>query len=129
MTNSEHIPPRPDPLAPPTRIHLPRSPRLAVDLDAINARYRATLDTTSSTQMRVALLASVTDIAPLVAEVDRLYSMLRRCRLRNANLTAAARATLTAARDGDRHPWAYLRDELRHPDPEPGDASSDRGRR
>lgn len=33
-------------------------------------------------------------------------------RMRYANLLAAARATLTAARDGDAHPLAYLIDEL-----------------
>lgn len=33
-------------------------------------------------------------------------------RMRHANLLAAARATLTAARDGDANPLAYLLDEL-----------------
>lgn len=44
------------------------------------------------------------------------YARLRRTsgslRMRYANLLAAARATLTAARDGETHPLAYLIDEL-----------------
>lgn len=99
-----------DPLA--GRLHVPRPPRLILDLAAVSARYRAVLDTITTTEMRAALLVSVVDVPPLVTEVDRLWGLLVRCRLRNANLTAAARAALSAARDGDLDPWAYLRDEL-----------------
>jgi len=51
------------------------------------------------------MLAVAGDVAVLVGEVRRL-------RLRLANLTAAARAALTAVQDRDTDPWAYLRDEL-----------------
>ncbi|MGH3783313.1 MAG: hypothetical protein ACRDRO_22520 [Pseudonocardiaceae bacterium] len=42
----------------------------------------------------------------------RLRRALASLRMRHANLLAAARATLTAARDGEAHPLAYLVDEL-----------------
>jgi hypothetical protein len=42
----------------------------------------------------------------------RLRRALASLRMRYANLLAAARATLTAARDGDANPLAYLVDEL-----------------
>jgi len=45
-------------------------------------------------------------------EYARLRPALGRLRIRYANLLAAARATLTAACDGDAHPLAYLIDEL-----------------
>jgi len=45
-------------------------------------------------------------------EYARLRPALGWLRMRYANLLAAARATLTAARDGDAHPLAYLIDEL-----------------
>jgi hypothetical protein len=45
-------------------------------------------------------------------EYARLRPALGSLRMRYANLLAAARATLTAARDGDTHPLAYLIDEL-----------------
>lgn len=117
-----------DPPIPPTdptpRLHLPHPPRLRVDLPAVAARYRAILTTTSTAEMRAALIASVADIPALVAEVDRLWALLTRTRLRYANLAAAARATLAAYRDGEPDPLGYLRDELHHPgpgDPVPGE--------
>jgi hypothetical protein len=45
-------------------------------------------------------------------EYARLRPALGSLRMRYANLLAAARATLTAARDGDVNPLAYLVDEL-----------------
>lgn len=42
----------------------------------------------------------------------RLRRALASLRMRYANLLAAARATLTAARDGEANPLAYLIDEL-----------------
>ncbi len=48
-----------------------------------------------------------------VLEYARLRpAALATFRMRYANLLAAARATLTAARDGEAHPLAYLIDEL-----------------
>jgi hypothetical protein len=45
-------------------------------------------------------------------EYARLRPALTSLRMHYANLLAAARATLTAARDGEAHPLAYLIDEL-----------------
>jgi hypothetical protein len=48
----------------------------------------------------------------VMLEYARLRAALGWLRMRYANLLAAARATLTAARDGDANPLAYLIDEL-----------------
>jgi hypothetical protein len=45
-------------------------------------------------------------------EISRLHRLLVAARLGHQNLTAAARASLAAAEDGERDPWYYLRDEL-----------------
>ena len=45
-------------------------------------------------------------------EYARLRPALGSLRMRYANLLAAARATLTATRDGEARPLAYLIDEL-----------------
>jgi hypothetical protein len=45
-------------------------------------------------------------------ENTRLRCALASLRMRYANLLAAARATLTATRDGEANPLAYLVDEL-----------------
>lgn len=55
---------------------------------------------------------ALADVPVLTAEITRLHAELRRVRLDWANLAAAARATLTACRDGDPDPLAFLRDEL-----------------
>lgn len=52
------------------------------------------------------------DTTDAMLEHTRLRPALASVRMRYANLLAAARATLTAARDGDTHPLAYLIDEL-----------------
>jgi hypothetical protein len=55
------------------------------------------------------MTANTTDV---MLEYARLRPALGWLRMRYANLLAAARATLTAARDGDANPLAYLIDEL-----------------
>lgn len=52
------------------------------------------------------------DTTDAMLEHARLRPALTSLRMRYANLLAAARATLTAARDGDANPLAYLVDEL-----------------
>jgi hypothetical protein len=47
-----------------------------------------------------------------LADNARLRRALASLRMHYANLLAAARATLTAARDGETNPLAYLVDEL-----------------
>jgi hypothetical protein len=54
------------------------------------------------------------DLIPvLTAQVRRLRNRLARTLTDLGNLTAAARATLGAQRDGEHDPLYYLRDELR----------------
>jgi hypothetical protein len=48
----------------------------------------------------------------LLAELSRIRSLLALVRTAHANLLAAARATVTAARDGETDPLFYLADEL-----------------
>lgn len=52
------------------------------------------------------------DTTDAMFENARLRRALASLRMRYANLLAAARATLTAARDGEANPLAYLVDEL-----------------
>jgi hypothetical protein len=53
-----------------------------------------------------------TDVTRLLAEVRRLRLALAVQRGEHANLLAAARATIAAARDHEPDPLGYLRDEL-----------------
>jgi hypothetical protein len=58
-------------------------------------------------------IARALDLIPvLAAQVRRLRDRLARALADLSNLTAAARATLGAQRDGERDPLYYLRDEL-----------------
>ncbi|GAA0914157.1 hypothetical protein [Nonomuraea longicatena] len=58
-------------------------------------------------------LASVlADSQALINELAHLRTELTRVRRSRADLLAAAQATLTATRDGERDPLYYLRDEI-----------------
>jgi len=58
-------------------------------------------------------IARALDLIPvLAAQVSRLRDRLARAVSDLGNLTAAARATLGAQRDGEHDPLYYLRDEL-----------------
>ncbi|MFG1997790.1 hypothetical protein ACGFNU_01430 [Spirillospora sp. NPDC048911] len=70
-----------------------RLPHTAPGLDAINE--------------------SLDDNPFLISAVRNLLAELAQVRRNSANLTAAARATLTAAHDSEPDPLYYLRDELR----------------
>jgi hypothetical protein len=59
------------------------------------------------------LTQALAAIPPLCDEVDRLNALFELARQHHHDLTAAARATLTAAADGEPDPLYYLRDELR----------------
>lgn len=87
-------------------------PKLTVDLPAIAGRHRAILGAGTVDQLHNALLDSATDVPLLLAELARLWTQLLALRLRYANLRAAAQATLSADRDGEPDPLAYLTDEL-----------------
>ena len=114
-------PPDPDPDRAARRLPpLPPHLRVRVDLPAVATRYRRAVTLPAAAgiaRLYVAALDSALDVPRLVSEVDRLAGALVASRLRYANLAAAARATLTAAEDGDSEPYGYLRDELTHPTP------------
>jgi hypothetical protein len=93
-----------------------------LDLDAIRLRHRRAVDRTPPS----ALDASAADIPQLVSEVERLGALVLESRLAHANLRAAVRAALSAARDGEPEPFGYLTDELYGEWPT---ARGDRGRR
>src|SRR5215470_17269093 len=59
-----------------------------------------------------AVLSVVREVPGLCDEVDRLARLLGQARYAYANLTAAARAALSAHAEGETDPWWYLRDEL-----------------
>lgn len=69
-------------------------------------------DATLPAILRVNLDAALDSIPVLAAEAERLSTELRDTRIHRANLAAAARATLSAHRDGERDPLSYLLDEL-----------------
>ena len=91
-----------------------------LDLDAIRLRYRRAVDSAIPASM------SAADVPLLVSEVERLGALVIETRLAYANLRAAALAVLSAARDGEPEPFAYLVDELYGAWPTP---CYDRGRR
>lgn len=88
------------------------APRLNVDRGAVRDRFQAVLDAQPGTAFREALVRAATDIPFLLAEVDRLWTLVNTARLDRANLMAAGRAALAAHRDGERDPLFYLRDEI-----------------
>lgn len=69
-------------------------------------------DESLSTFLRTNLETALDTIPTLAEEIERLSTELRDTRIHRANLAAAARATLTAQRDGEPDPLSYLRDEL-----------------
>jgi hypothetical protein len=85
---------------------------LAVDTEEVRHHLYAVEHSGTRYELTAAVLNALAHVPALSAEVDRLYSLLRDERLRYANLSAAVRAALSAARDGEADPLAYLRLEL-----------------
>jgi len=73
---------------------------------------RAHHHTAKEARTPIALWTSVADVPVLLAEIGRLRSLLALGRAQYADLLAAARATVAAARDGEADPLYYIRDEL-----------------
>ena len=82
--------------------------RPTLDLDAV----RTHLHDARTTRVPAALWLAVADVPLLVAELERLRTLLLLARGRYADLLAAARATLGAEDDGEDEPLFYLRDEI-----------------
>ena len=85
-----------------------QTPRPLVNLEAVRTHFHQAC----RTRHPVDLWHSAADIPVLLAELSRTRSLLALVRMTHANLLAAARATLTAARDGEADPLFYLVDEL-----------------
>ena len=85
-----------------------QKPYSLVNLEAVRNHFHQACQ--SRTPVR--LWHAVADIPVLLAELSRLRSLLALVRAMHANLLAAARATIAAARDGEADSMYYLRDEL-----------------
>lgn len=79
-----------------------------INLEVVQAHFHRACHTRNP----IDLWHATADIPVLLAELHRTRSLLALARLAQANLLAAARATLTAARDGDPEALYYLIDEL-----------------
>ena len=79
-----------------------------LDLNTIREHYRHA----EAERTFAALWTAAADIPALLAEIDRLYSLLCLARILHANLTAAVYATIAADRDGEDDPLWYIRDKV-----------------
>jgi hypothetical protein len=85
-----------------------QTPQPLVNLEAVRTHFHQAC----RTHHPIDFWHSVADIPVLLAELSRTRSLLALVRMTHANLLAATRATLTAARDGEGDPLYYLIDEL-----------------
>lgn len=85
-----------------------QKPYSLVNLEAVRNHFHQACQSRTPVRLRHA----VADIPVLLAELSRLRSLLALVRAMHANLLAAARATIAAARDGEADSMYYLRDEL-----------------
>jgi hypothetical protein len=85
-----------------------RAPRPILDLDSVRAHHAHAQDTIDLD----ALWTALADVPVLLAEIERLRSLLWLARIRHANFHAAARAAVAAGHDGEPDPLWYIRDEL-----------------
>ena len=98
--------------------HLPHGN--AINLQEISTRNRHARHIIAGFSLALPTLTEIwhfldqalTDTLTLAAEISRQRTDLAAVRLDRANLLAAIRAALAAARDGEADPLAYLRDEL-----------------
>ena len=97
-----------------------------INLEAVQAHFHQAC----RTREPVDLWHAVADVPALLAELSRTRSLLSLLRMTHANLLAAARATVAAAREGEPEPLFYLIDELSArnpmPPPTPGTGRTDR---
>jgi hypothetical protein len=86
----------------------PNAPRPTLDEEAVRTHLRAALDRHTP----ITVWTAIADIPVLLAELERLGSLLTWARTEFANLLAAAHATLAAQHDGEPDPLSYLRDQV-----------------
>jgi hypothetical protein len=113
ITTTEHTHPDVDLQEAATRNHAARR---------IIAGFSTTLPTFGEIWQQ--LETALADTPALSAEIIRLRAELADTRLDRANLLAAARAVITAHRDGEPDPLSYLRDELQARGQLPADPGS-----
>ena len=89
------------------------APRSTLDKEAVAQHFTAAVRRRTPAALWTALM----DIPVLLAENERLTSLLTAARTEYANLLAAARATIHADDDGEPDPLSYLRDEVAAHDP------------
>jgi hypothetical protein len=85
-----------------------RAPRPILDLAAVRDHPTHARDTVDLD----ALWTALADVPVLLAEIERLRSLLWLARASHADLLAAARASVAADHDGEHDPLWYVRDEL-----------------
>lgn len=88
-----------------SEIHIPRP---TADLEAISAHLNAAYQRLTP----VEIWTAIADIPVMLAELERLTRLLTHARWDLADMLAAGRATLSADRDGETDPLAYLRDAV-----------------
>ena len=84
-----------------------QAPLPTLDQEAVRTHFRTAL----RYRTPIAMWTAIADVPVLLAELDRVLSLLTRARTDTANLLAAARATLAAVDDSEVDPLTYLRDE------------------
>lgn len=84
------------------------TPRPLTDIPAVRDHYASARASCSLDILQTA----VADLPVLLAEIDRLGSLLALTRVQHAQLLAAAQATVAADHDGEHDSLLYLRDEL-----------------
>ena len=95
-------------------------PHINIDLREVQIRNESarhviagfSMTTPALTEIWQQLQDALSDTPALTAEMTRLSDELYGARLDQANLAAAARATLAAYNEGEPDPLSYLRDEL-----------------
>lgn len=103
-------------------IRNPNTPRPTLDEEAVWTHLRAA----ANTRTKLAVWTALGDVPVLLAELDRLRTLLSDTRTEFANLLAAARATLAAHHDAEPDPLYYLRDEVAAQQPPPRDETGRR---
>lgn len=92
----------------------PKAPRPTLDEEAVWHHLRTARDRRTP----LAIWTAIADIPVLLAELERVGTLLTSARTEFANLLAAARATLAAANDGESDALSYLRDQVTAHEPQ-----------
>jgi hypothetical protein len=89
-----------------------RPVQLQVNLAIVQGHYEDAVRLHFRSRARAAQYTAIRDIPALLSEVERLWTLLTEARIRNANLHAAALATMSAYEAHETDPLSCLRAEL-----------------